>query len=258
MLREPRALALMVVASSLIGCAPTNLFVPDAADGFRREASIGGYVYLPKHWSADRAWPVIVYLHGGGETGDDGVRATQVGLGPVAWRSHGEFPFIVIFPQAPGGTYWGMPDNNQRVLRALDDVMTRYHGDPDRVYLTGNSLGGFGTWFMGALYADRFAALVPICGGVRGRAPKGAPFAAFDGEDRVREIARRIGKKPVWIFHGASDWLVPVGFSRELARVLKEQGGDARYTEYAGVGHDSWDRAYADPELWKWLAAQHR
>jgi predicted peptidase len=239
------------------GCAH-QAFTPDAEHGFRREAGSVTFVYVPKDWSADRAWPVIVYLHGGDERGDDGLKPTQVGLGPVVWRSQGTFPFIVIFPQAPKGTYWGMPDNNARVLHQLDEVMARYHGDPARVYLTGNSLGGFGTWFMGALYAERFAALVPICGGVRGRAPPGAPFGSYDGDARVREVVRRIGKTPVWAFHGARDWLVPPSYSRELTGALKAAGGNVRYSELAGVGHQSWIPAYDDPELFRWLAAQHR
>jgi predicted peptidase len=202
---------------------------------------------------------VIVYLHGGDERGDDAVSATQVGLGPVVQRSQGAFPFIVIFPQAPRGSYFGMPDNNARVLAALDEVLARFHGDPERVYLTGNSLGGFGTWFLGALEARRFAALVPICGGVRGRAPRDdAPFAAVPEDERPREIARRLRRTPVWIFHGADDWLVPVRFSRELYQALRAEGADVRYTEYPGVGHASWERAYAEPGLFDWLAAQRR
>jgi len=242
----------------LVGCSNHHLFIPDAQAGFRRDGDAPYFVYVPKDWSADKSWPVIVYLHGGDERGTDAAVATQVGLGPVAFRSHGTFPFVVVFPQAPSNSYFGMPDNNQRVLAALDQVMAKYHGDPSRVYLTGNSLGGFGTWFMGALYPERFAALAPICGGVRGRAPKGAPFADFDGAARVKEVARRIGKTPVWAFHGGSDWLIPPAYSRELVQALKDAGGNVRYTEYKGVGHDSWDSAYAEPELFTWLLAQHR
>jgi predicted peptidase len=245
---------------ALIGACAHGRFPPDASHGFVRVDGASSYfVYLPKAWSPSRSWPVIVYLHGGAERGDDPARPTQVGLGPAIYRTHGAFPFVVLFPQAPAGTYWGMPDNNARVLAALDDALTRYHGDPDRVILTGNSLGGFGTWFLGALHPERFAALVPICGGVRGRAPSAeAPFARVPDDQRPREIARRIGRTPVWIFHGAADWLVPVRFSREMAEELKRAGADVRYTEYPGVGHPSWERAYAEPGLFDWMAQARR
>jgi predicted peptidase len=249
--------AFLVALLSLAGCASFD--VAHAPTFQRLTGNLPYYVYVPKAWSADRSWPVIVYLHGAGERGTEPADATQRGLGPALFRSNGEFPAVVVFPQAPPGSYWGMPDNNEHVMNALDEVMQRYHGDPSRVYLTGNSLGGYGTWFMGALYADRWAALVPICGGVRGRAPRpDAPFAGFPDDKRADEVARRIGKVPVWIFHGAKDWLVPVSSSRELDAALKRAGGDVRYTEYADLGHVSWDRAYADPELWKWLFAQHK
>src|SRR4051812_41588253 len=89
----------LLLVLSLAGCSNHHVFIPDARDGFRRDAGAPYFVYLPKDWSADKSWPVIVYLHGGDERGDDAVRATQVGLGPVVWRSHGTFPFVVVFPQ---------------------------------------------------------------------------------------------------------------------------------------------------------------
>jgi len=249
--------SLVALCFLITSCAHAG-FVPDEKSGFVLVAGARPYyVYLPKDWQA-APHPVIVYMHGSGERGDDPARATQVGLGPVVRRSRGTFPFIVVFPQAPRGSYFGMPENNARVLAALDEVLARYHGDPDRVYLTGNSLGGYGTWFLGALAPERFAALVPICGGVRGAASKGGPFAAFPDNERPKEIARRLAGKPIWIFHGEDDWMVPVRNSREMATVLKAAGNEVRFTEYAGVGHNAWDRAYADPALWEWLLAQRR
>jgi predicted peptidase len=248
-----------VVAATLAGCS-RHVFVPDGTRGFQlADGPSPYYVYVPKAWSADRVWPVIVYLHGAGERGKDPKAPTQTGLGPVAAATQGAFPAVVVFPQAPSGAFWGMPDMNARVMKILDDVMARWHGDPSRVYLTGNSLGGFGTFFLGALHPDKFAALVPICGGVRGKAPRpDAPFAAVREDDRAGEIARRIGKTPTWIFHGARDPVVPVRYSRELYKAMQTAGGDVHYTEYPDLGHNSWDRTYADPKLMEWLLAQHR
>jgi predicted peptidase len=252
------ARALTVTLLGLSACGGVR-FVPDKAGGFvEKQTDHRYFVYLPKDWSAEKKWPVIVYLHGGDERGSDGVKPTQVGLGPVVHRSQGTFPFIVVFPQVQRGNYWGMPDSDARAMKALDDVIRDHSGDPRRVTLTGNSLGGYGTWFMGALHPERFAALVPICGGVRGRAPKGAPFAHVPSDDRPRAIAQKIGKTPVWAFHGARDWLIPPANSRELVEELKKAGGNVRYTEYPDAGHNAWDKAYAEKALWEWLGQQSR
>jgi len=246
---------LLALALLLVGCAH---FDPRKVPTFHQLDS-GTFVYVPKDWSADRQWPVVVYLHGAWERGRDHVAPTQDGLGLKVERSGGTFPAIVVMPQAPPGTYWGMPENNVRVFHALDEAMAKWHGDPARVYLTGNSLGGYGTFFMGAQYPDRFAALVPICGGVRGKAPApDAPFADVPDDRRAATIAQMIGKVPVWIFHGGSDLIVPVRGSREMKDALEKAGDEVRYTEYAGVGHHSWNRAYAEPELWQWLFSKHR
>jgi predicted peptidase len=231
--------------------------VSDASAGHRHE------VYLPADWTPDRKWPVIVYLHGGGERGEDGVKPTQTGLGPVVWKSGGTFPFVVIFPQAEPGHYWAFPDMEARVMASVDDAIARYAGDPDRVYLTGNSMGGYGTWLIAAHHPGKFAALVPICGGVRppwivratAKLPKDSVLYA---PDPYAEVASKIGKTPVWAFHGGSDWMVSPKESRRMVAAMKKQGGDVRYTEYKGVGHDSWDRAYADKALYDWMLAQHR
>jgi predicted peptidase len=217
------------------------------------------YTYAPDDWSAARAWPVIVFLHGSAERGHDPIAPTRVGLGPLLRARSGAFPAVVVFPQAPPGTMWGMPANNAAVLRILDEVIARYHGDPTRVYLTGNSLGGYGTFFLGALHPERFAALVPICGGVRGRAPsRDAPFADVPEDRRAEEVARRIGDTPTWIFHGARDRVVPVSGSREMYRAMQKTSHDVRYTEFPELGHRSWDRGYAMPGLFEWLLAQRR
>jgi predicted peptidase len=144
-------------------------------------------------------------------------------------------------------------------VQTLEESMKEFKGDPARVYLTGLSMGGYGTWALGAQWPGRFAALVPICGGVRlpplAREKLGLAVPK-EPADIYTITAQRIGGTPVWAFHGAADPIVPVTESRELVTALKAAGGNVRYTEYEGVGHDSWTKAYEDPELLTWLLAQ--
>ncbi len=213
-------------------------------------------LWRPPGWSADRAWPILLFLHGAGERGDDGVRPTRVGLGP-ALRAHPErWPVLAVFPQARDGHGWRGVMLRQ-ALAALDAVLLDGHGDADRQYLTGISMGGYGSWRLALDAPDRFAALVPLCGGLDA-APEAIRRAGGDPAAPHASVARILAETPIWIFHGAADVVIPVSESREMADALREAGGDVRYTEYPGVGHDSWDAAYADPELPAWLLAQER
>jgi len=248
-----------LLASCLIVLSGCAHFTPDARHGFVAATSAGHayQVYRPKTWTATTRWPVIIYLHGGGERGSDGIQPTQVGLGPAVWRSNGDFPFVVAFPQTDRP--WAMPAVESELLTLIDEVVRDHAGDPDRIYLTGNSMGGFGTWIIGARHPERFAALVPICGGVR--PPRGVkvPADSFSRQpDPEAAVALRLGRLPVWAFHGGSDWISPTESSRRLVAALRQSGGNVRYTEYPHVGHNSWDRAYAEPDLYRWLLEQRR
>ncbi|MSV27792.1 MAG: hypothetical protein EXQ52_03485 [Bryobacterales bacterium] len=206
-------------------------------------------VYVPADWTKTRAWPVILFLHGAGERGNDGLAQTQVGLGGGIRFHADRFPAIVVMPQCRKDTRWTDPEIEAQVFAALAKSMKEFHGDAKRVYLTGLSMGGFGTFAFAAKRAGQFAAVVPICGGVvrRNEEAKGDPYA---------EAAVKIGKTPAWIFHGAADPTVPVSESQKMQALLKANGGDVRYTEYPGVGHNSWDKAYAEADLPKWLFEQ--
>ena len=264
--RRTWLLTLSVAACSLLGCM-RHSFVPDAVHGFvaRQTVSRRGthkyWVYRPTHHMPAPAqkWPVILYLHGGGERGQDGLLPTQVGLGPAVQATLGYFPFIVVFPQCDAGAFWAQPQMAQRAMEALQTTIRDFNGDPERVYLTGNSLGGSGTWFLPLRYPGRFAALAPICGGVRPppwiRIPKGERLIDLDG-DPYASLAQKLGRTPVWIFHGADDFLVPVSESRRMAAALRQQGGIVRYTEWPGVGHAAEEPTYADPAFFEWLLKQ--
>jgi predicted peptidase len=253
-----------------ISCAPG--FVPGPDSGFfARQVLVDGAAYryqvhLPRGWSKERRWPVLVYLHGGGEIGRDNVRQTQEGLGPTLHRLYrrGErFPFVVVLPQCTPGRYWPSPDMEAMVLAGLKQTIAEFSGDPERVILTGNSMGGYGTILLGAKHPGTFAALIPICGGVRPPSwfPRSLlpPEALWIGEpDPYLAVARRIGRTPVWVFHGREDSMLPAAESRRVVAALRAAGGDVRYTEYPGVGHNAWDRAYGEAALWSWALSRRR
>lgn len=203
-------------------------------------------VFVPEDRKTDAKWPVILFLHGSGERGKDNRKQVRVGLGPAIAADPARCQAIAVFPQAESTSrlaieVWTpkMPDG-KRALRILESVMNEYGGDEDRVYLTGLSMGGFGAWAHAIARPDRWAAVVPVCGG-----------------GRPNDVAK-IAHLPIWCFHGAADPVVPVGLSRKMIDALRVAGGEPRYTEYEKVGHDSWVKAYADPKLWDWMLAQKR
>ena len=217
-------------------------------------------VFVPAEFSKKKSWPVILFLHGAGERGADGLIQTDVGIGHAIRLKNSRFPFVVVMPQCLENKIWGEPDMQAQALAALDASIKEFHGDRNRIYLTGLSMGGFGTWEIAATHPGRFAALVPICGGVRPQKdwPKLRVPSADDPKltDPYAEVARLIGSTPVWIFHGDADPAVPVAESRHMAEALKAANAKFKYTEYPGVGHNSWDPAYAEPDLVPWLLEQ--
>jgi predicted peptidase len=144
---------------------------------------------------------------------------------------------------------------DELAMQALAQSEKEFHGDPRRVYLTGLSMGGYGTWYLAGKYPRRFAAIVPICGGII-LPHRGGDSAAQDSKPYVDAAKKIGGGTPVWIFHGADDDTVPVTESRRMAEAMKALGGEVHYTEYPGVGHDSWDKAYAEPELIPWMLSK--
>lgn len=188
-------------------------------------------LYLPE---TDPPLPVLLCLHGSGERGDD-LAAVRT-HGPPRLVADREFPFLVVAPQCPAGEWWSA----QQLVDLLDDVATKYRIDPDRVYLTGLSMGGYGVWELAAQHPDRFAAIVPIC-----------------GAGGVAD-APRLKNLPTWVFHGMKDHEVPFNRSAEMVDALKQAGGRVKFTPYPDLGHDCWTKAYDNPELYEWLLKQKR
>lgn len=229
-----------------------------------RELSLAGemfryQVYVPRNFSPQQKWPVILFLHGGGESGKDGLKQSAVGL-PQAVRLHPErFPAVIVLPQSSRERPWSHELEQAQALAALDKSIAEFNGDPDRVYLTGLSKGGHGAWRLAYREPSRFAALVPICGAIVPRRLLEQPGIKESDIPNAAQIAAKLGPElRIWVFHGAADSTVPVENSREMVKALRALGSQVRYTEYEGVGHNSWDRAYNDPELPAWLFAQKR
>jgi predicted peptidase len=217
-------------------------------------------VFVPSSYNASQRWPVILFLHGGGERGTDGLVQTQVGLG-AALRKHAErFPAIVVFPQVPPDSLWvGTPA--RVAMAALDRSVEEFRTDPDRIYLTGLSIGGNGTWYLAYRHPSRFAALMPICGWVV--PDKEWKLAAElvvppDSGPPYPALARRLRNIPTWIVHGEVDDVIPVEHSRLPAAALKALGAPVQYLELVGTEHNSWDPTYASPRMMNWLFAQRR
>ncbi len=220
-------------------------------------------VWLPPHYTRLRRWPVILYLHGSGERGDDNVAQLTNGL-PDALREFGSrFPSIVVIPQCRDGFEWyGAMETV--ALTALDASIAEFHGDARHVVVTGISMGGAGAWFMARL-PHRFVAVVPVSGEVvrQGDEPYPQPLppdleAILGSSNPHAALAHALGPTPVWVFHGAEDDEIPVGEARAMVEAMRAMHGEVHYTEYRDTGHDAWDRAYAEPELATWIAAKQR
>jgi len=214
-------------------------------------------VYVPADYDPSLAWPLVFFLHGAGERGNDGLKQTQVGIGRAIRLYPERFPAIVVFPQCPEGKFW------DAILPAMEAMLSRtqaeYHIDEQRRYLTGLSMGGYGTFLWGGSKPDTFAALMPICGG--GRLEDITKHAAISAEDVFGDFDTRLknlSATPVWIFHGSADATVPPERSREMADLLKKAGADVQYTEFEGVEHNSWDAAYDMKKATDWLLKQRK
>jgi predicted peptidase len=194
-------------------------------------------LYLPKDYEQQESWPLLLFLHGAGERGDDIDLVKKHGP-PKLIAAGKDFPFIVVSPQCPRGRWW----ETFELAALLDEIEENYKVDKDRVYVTGLSMGGFGTWALAAYQPERFAAMAPICG----------------GGDPIR--ARFAAAVPAWVFHGAKDPVVPLERSETMVEALKKARGsvEVKFTIYPEAGHDAWTETYDNPEFYQWLLEHKR
>ncbi len=244
------------------GLSAHSLLADELADKFEKKQFKSGdgqtllYRFLaPAKLEAGQKYPLVLFLHGAGERGDDNTKPLVHGVKTFATLEFlAKFPCFVVVPQCPENTKWAdidwttnkvvIPEQEsptaKLVMQCLDGMEKDLPIDVRREYVTGLSMGGFGTWDAISRHPQRFAAAVPVCGGC----------------DVSR--AKKIAHVPVWTFHGDKDQVVKVDRTREIVEALKAAGGNPKYTEYPGVGHDSWNGAYKNQDMYDWLFAQRR
>jgi predicted peptidase len=211
-----------------------------------RTAKLEYLLFLPADYGKEKAkrWPLLLFLHGAGERGTNLWLVTKHGP-PKIVTARPDFPFVVVSPQCPEGRVW----DKEELIALLDDVIHRYKVDKSRVYLTGLSMGGYGTWGLGLAWPERFAAIVPICGG-------GDPVAILLASPQKLAALKAL---PVWAFHGAKDPVVKLEESQRMVAALRQIGGqEVELTVFPEAGHDSWSEAYDDPKLYDWLLRHQR
>lgn len=243
-----------VAAVAVSGCASLGTGGPAQTGFLNKTMVVDGeerdYVlFVPRDYDPGKKWPLIVFLHGAGERGSDGYKQSEVGIGSAIRRVPREFPCLVLMPQCPANWWWSSDTTDwakklkpatQHIHVALADTLKAYSVDKSRIYLTGLSMGGFGTWVYGAQHTGTFAALMPICGGGR------------------LEDAKALATVPIRVFHGADDSVVPAEMSRKMVEAVKAAGGDIAYTEFPGTDHNSWDKTYRDNANIRWLLEQRK
>ncbi|MBR6772138.1 MAG: prolyl oligopeptidase family serine peptidase [Clostridia bacterium] len=210
---------------------------------FDLSCGFNNLVYVPENRDPEKKLPLVIFLHGAGERGTDPELLSV--HGPFKLIKNGWNPdFICVAPQCPEGAHWN--DKTEMLKVFIDGVTEEFNADPERIYITGISMGGFGTWALLARWGSFFAAGVPICGG-------GMPWTA-----------EAICTVPVWAFHGDSDSVVDVHYSRDMVKAVNSRLGstpnavEARLTEYPGVDHDSWTATYENEEMWAWMLEQKK
>lgn len=203
-------------------------------------ATVDYLLYLPEDYDAEKPGPLVLFLHGRGES--FGPLSLVAKWGPPRFAARGDsLPYILVSPQCPGDDSWSKPTQQKRLAELLEKIVDSYAVDTGRIYLTGLSMGGYGSWQLAANHPETFAAVVPICGG-------GDP-----------ENAAKLKDLPIWVFHGDQDRAVPFQRSVDMVEAIQAAGGNKiRFTTLEHIGHNSWSSAYATPELYQWMFKQQR
>ena len=230
--------SLLLAGLSLLACSAQSRLVTGTQQTEVRE-TLNYYLYYPPGYSESAAepYPLLLFLHGGGESGQD-LETLKTGGPPKMLAEGYEFPFLILAPQNPHAKQWW---NVRAVKQLLDTVVQHNNVDPRRIYLTGLSRGGSACWDMAVQYPETFAAMAVVCG----MAP--LPYASW--------IDKQLA---IWVFHGTEDRVIPFSESEQMVARLRELGYDVTFTSYEGVGHNAWDRAYLTDGLFEWFTRRRR
>lgn len=258
----PWGLAPAFVLQSAQGQRGFHKHPPQETGFLNRRIQVGPFnyryqVYVPEEWRPNdhKKWPVILFLHGRGERGSEGMWQTQIGL-PEAIRDHPDrWPFVVVMAQCSLERYWTDREMLAMAMAELDAETAEFHGDGSRTYLTGLSMGGYGAWELARQYPNRWAAIAVAAGGIFWSY---APDRWLQASTLPGEYAHALGRTPVWLFHGAEDNVVAPRQDELLYTALKAAGGRVRLWVYQGLKHDCWARAFREPEVPRWLLAHRR
>jgi len=241
-MNKRKILIMLSLFTVMVGCTTTSKLIVGNQSSkkfqkkIQKKINVNYLLYLPEDYKQDtKNYPLMLFLHGAGERGND---LQKVAIhGPAKLIKQGkEFPFIIVSPQCPENQWWDI----ESLDLLLKDISNQYRVDKNRIYLTGLSIGGYGTWAMAMEYPRRFAAIAPICGG-------GTPV-----------IAGKIKHLPTWVFHGAKDEVIPLKNSQEMVDALKDAGGNVKFTIYSEAQHDSWTKTYNNPELYEWFLSHSK
>jgi predicted peptidase len=240
---KQKLIGLLLIALMIVYGCSSELVIKDGGTkrqvgkkmttNFEQEVSLNYLLALPKDYEQKEKWPLLMFLHGSGERGNDLELLKKHGP-PRLIEEGKEFPFIVVSPQCPSGIRW----KTNALAALIDEMIKNYNVDENRIYVTGLSMGGYGTWKLANEISEKLAAVVPICG--------------WGDSWTICEI----GDLPVWAFHGGKDNVVVPQKSQELVDALKRCNGNVKFTLYPEANHDSWTETYNNPEVYKWLLEQ--
>ncbi len=225
---------------------PQSLTIQVADSDAKQDVTIRYLLFVPEGYeNIQQSWPLLLFLHGLGESSDTDLDRVTI-HGPAKMvEMQPDFPFVLVTPQCPPPgkekTAIVKAWRPEQLIQLVDHVASKLPIDDTRIYVTGLSMGGYGTWRLAAAHPERFAAILPVCGG---------------GEPET--MAAKLRGVPIWAFHGAKDSVVPVSESEKMADAVTNAGGNVRFTVYADAEHDSWTQTYSNPEVYDWLLSQQR